>query len=68
MRKAVEAKTKEEAKKRRLAKKKKKKKWIEYLQQLQNKVLVEDAALLEGTKESQIVESKHTVTLEDKKR
>ena len=39
-------------------KKKKKKKMLEYLQQLWNKVLVEDATLLEGTEGSQIIRSK----------
>ena len=36
----------------------KKKKWLEYLQQLQDKVLVKDAILLEGTERLQVVGSK----------
>ena len=35
-----------------MKKKKKKKKMLEYLQQLWDKVLAEDATLLEGTEES----------------
>jgi len=47
-------------------KKKKKKRTLEYLQQLWNKILVEDAVLLEGTVRSQIIESKcKEVSLED---
>jgi len=57
-RKEAEAKVREEAKKRRI-KKKKKKKTLEYLQQLQDKVLAENTALLEGAEGSQIVGSKH---------
>ena len=42
---------------------------MEYLQQLQNKVLAEDTILLEGTEGSQIAETKcKEVTLEDKER
>ena len=52
-RREVEAKAKEEAKKRRIAEeKKKKKKILEYIQQLQDEMIVEDAALLEGAEES----------------
>jgi len=40
-------------------KKKKKERTLEYLQQLQNKVLEEEVALLEGAKESQIMEPKY---------
>ena len=48
-------------------KKKKKKKKLEYFQQLQDEVLVEDI-LLEGTEGSQIIGSKHKeVTSGDKK-
>jgi len=68
-RREAEAKTKEEAKKQRLTEEEKKKKQLEYLQQLQNKVLVEDAALLEGTERSQIMGSKHKeVTSRDEER
>ena len=46
-----------------------KRKRLEYICQLQDKVLVENTALLEGTKGSQIVESKHKeVASRDKKR
>ena len=46
----------------------KKKKWLEYLQQLQNKMLAEDATLLESTEGSQVIGSKHKeVTSRDKK-
>ena len=45
-RKAVGAKIREEAKKRRLVEEKKKKKQMEYLKQLQDKVLVEDTAFM----------------------
>ena len=55
----AEAKTREKAKKKRLVEEKKKKKWIKYLQQLWDKVLVENTALLEGTEGFQIMESKH---------
>ena len=49
-RKEAEAKAREEAKKRMVAEEeKKKKRTLEYLQQLQNKMLKEDTALLEGT-------------------
>jgi len=49
-------------------KEKKKKKWLEYLQQLQNKVLTENTALLEGTERSQVIGSKcKEVTFRDEK-
>jgi len=54
-RREVEVKAKEEAKKRRIAEKKKK---LKYIQQLQDKVLEKEAALLEGAEESQVVGSK----------
>ena len=63
----AEAKVREKAEKRILVEKKKKKKKLEYFQQLQNEVLVEDI-LLESTEGSQIIGSKHKkVTSEDKK-
>lgn len=49
--KAVKAKIKEEAEKRRLVEEKKKKKMLEYFQQLWNRVLVEDATLLEAAED-----------------
>ena len=58
-RREAKAKIKKKAKKQRLVEEKKKKKWLEYLQQLQNKMLVKDATLLEGTERSQIVGSKY---------
>ena len=51
-------KTRKKAEKQRLAEEKKKKKWIEYLKQLQNKVLTKDATLLGGTEASQDAGSK----------
>ena len=45
----MEAKTRKEVKKQKVVKEKKKKKWIEYLQQLQDEILVEDITLLEST-------------------
>ena len=45
----------EEAKKRKIAEKKKKKRMLEYLQQLWDEILVEDAAFLKSTEEFQIV-------------
>ena len=51
-RREAEAKVKEEAKRQGLVEEKKKKKWLEYLQQLWDKVLVEDATLLESTERS----------------
>ena len=54
----VAQKAREEAKKWRIAEEKEKKKKLEYLQQLQNKVLAEDTTLLEDIEESQIAGSK----------
>jgi len=54
-RRKVEAKVKKEAEKWRIAEKKKK---LEYLQQLQDEMLEEEAALLEKTEESQVAGSK----------
>ena len=68
-RKVVEAKARKKTKKQRLAKKKDKRKWMEYLQQLWNKVLAEDTTLLESTKGFQTMESKcKKIILEDKKK
>jgi len=51
-RKEVETKVKEKTERKRVVeKKKKKKKMLEYLQQLQNNVLEEEAVLLEGAEE-----------------
>ena len=52
-------KIREEAKRRRVAEKKEKKRTLEYLQQLQDKVLEEEAIPLESTEESQIVRPKY---------
>ena len=49
-RREIEAKTKEEAERQKLVKEEKKKKWLEYVQKLWNKVLAENATLLEGAK------------------
>ena len=66
IRKKVEAKVREKAKRRITEEKKKKKRTLEYLQQLWDKVLVEDAVLLEGAEGSQIMKSKYKeVSLED---
>ena len=54
-RREAEAKAKKEAKKQRIVEKKK----LEYIQWLQDEVLKEEAALLEGAEEFQIVGSKH---------
>ena len=55
-------------KKWRLAEKEKIKKQMEYLQQLHDEVLVEDAILLEGMEGSQIMGTKYKeINLEDKK-
>ena len=54
-RREAEAKAKEEAEKQRIAEEKKK---LEYIQQLWDKVLEEEAALLEGAEGSQVVGSK----------
>ena len=58
-RREAETKTKEEAERQKVVEKKKKKKWLEYLWQLLDEVLVEDTTLLEGTEGSQVVGSKH---------
>jgi len=56
----VEAKAKEEAERQRVAEEeKRKRRTMEYLQRLQDKVLEEEAALLEGAEGSQVVGSKH---------
>jgi len=56
----VEAKARDEAERRRIAEKeKKKKKTLEYLQQLQDKILEEEAIFLKGAKGFQIIGSKH---------
>ena len=56
----MEAKAKEEAKRQRVVEEEKRKKWtIKYLQWLRDEVLEEEAALLEGTEESQVTESKY---------
>ena len=58
-RREAEAKTKEEAKRQRVAEEEeRKRRTMEYLQRLQNKVLEEEAALLEGAEGSQVVGSK----------
>jgi len=58
-RKEAEAKAKEEAKRQKVAEEeKRKKRTVEYLQQLWNKVLEEEAALLEGAEGSQVAGSK----------
>jgi len=56
----VEEKAQKEAERQRVAEeKKRKRRMVEYLQQLQDKVLEEEATLLEGAKGSQIIGSKH---------
>ena len=56
----MEAKTKEEAKRQRVAEEEeRKRRTMEYLQRLWDKVLEEEAALLEGAEGSQVVGSKH---------
>ena len=69
-RREVEAKAKEEAKRQRVTKEEEKKKRImEYLQQLWDKVLEEEATLLEGAKGSQVTGSKYKkVAAGDKER
>ena len=58
-RREAEAKAKEEAKRQRVTEEEERKKRImEYLQQLQDEVLEEEAALLEGAEGSQVAESK----------
>jgi len=56
-RRIAKAKEREKAEKRRIVEEKKKR--LEYIQQLQNKILVEDATLLEGTGSFQIVRTKY---------
>ena len=56
-RREVEAKAKKETKKQRIVEEKKKK--LEYIQQLWNEVIVEDATLLEGSERFQVMGSKH---------
>jgi len=58
LRKTTKAKARKEAKKWRIAEKKKKKKQIEYLHQLQDKVLVENTTFLEGMEDSQVMGTK----------
>ena len=58
MRKVAEAKVREEAKKQRIEKKKKKK-MLEYLQWLQDEVLIENATLLESIEGSQVTGTKY---------
>ena len=66
-RKKTEAKTKEEAKRQRIAKREEKRKTLEYIQQLWDEVIVEDATLLKGTVRSQVAGSKYKeVTSRDK--
>jgi len=69
VRKAVEAKTREEDKQRRLVEEENKRKKLEYLQQLQNEVLAKDATLLESTEGFQIMKIKYkeTTTGDEKK-
>jgi len=55
-RREAKAKAKEEAKKQRIVEKKKK---LEYIQQLWDKVLEKEAAILEGAEGFQVVGSKH---------
>ena len=55
----MKTKVRKEAKKQRLAEKKKKKKQLEYIQQLQDKILAKNATLLKDTERSQIIRSKH---------
>jgi len=57
-RKKAKAKARKKAKKRRIAEKEEKKKILEYLQQLWDKVLAENATFLEGTEEPHIAGSK----------
>jgi len=57
-RKEAEMKVREEVERKRVVEEKKKKRMLEYLQQLWNKVLEKEAALLEGAEGSQIVRSK----------
>ena len=66
-RRKAEAKAKEEAKRQRVVEEEeKKKRMMEYLQQLQDEVLEEEAALLEGAERSQVTGSKcKEVAVED---
>jgi len=57
-RRIAKTKKRKKAEKRRIIEKKKKKR-LEYIQQLQDKVLVEDATLLESTGSFQIVGTKY---------
>jgi len=60
VRRKAEKKAREEAKRQKVKEKElKKKRMLEYLQQLQDKVLKEEATLLEEAEESQVVGSKH---------
>ena len=59
-RREAEAKAKEEAERQRVVEEEeRKKRTMEYLQQLRDKVLEEEAALLEGAEGSQVTGSKH---------
>ena len=59
-RRETEARAKEEAKRQRVTEEKeRKKRTMEYLQQLRDEVLEEEAALLEGAEGSQVAGSKH---------
>jgi len=59
-RREVEEKAREEAEKQRVVEEEeRKRRMMEYLQRLQDKVLEEEAALLEGAKGSQVAGSKH---------
>jgi len=56
----VKAKARKEVERKKVVEEEEKKeRTLEYLQQLQNKVLEEEAALLEGTEGSQVMGSKH---------
>ena len=60
-RREVEAKAKKEAKRQRVAEEEERtKRMMEYLQQLWDEVLEEEATLLEGAERSQVVGSKYT--------
>jgi len=61
-------KVREKTKKKRIAEEEKMKKRLEYIQQLQDELLVNNAALLESVKGFQVIRSKcKEVTLEDKR-
>ena len=69
VRKVIKVKVKEKVKKQRLVEEKDKRKQLEYLQQLQNEVLVEDAVFLGSIEGSQAMRSKYKeVISKDKKR